>query len=47
MGSLYKLEYRIKLKDAKLEKELIDEIRCRNGNLTVSIGRVPVNPDEL
>ncbi len=40
MGSLYQLEYRIHLKDAKTEKRLLDEIRCRNGNLTVSCGRL-------
>lgn len=36
MGSLFKLEYRIILKDVSKEKELIDEIRCRNGNLEIS-----------
>jgi hypothetical protein len=40
MGSLYQLEYEIHLKDAKTEKRLLDEIRCRNGNLTVSCGRL-------
>lgn len=39
MGSLYQLEYRISLKDPRTEKRLLDEIRCRNGNLTVSCGR--------
>lgn len=37
MGSLYKLSYKIQLKDATHEKEFIDAIRCRNGNLEVSI----------
>ena len=40
MGSLYQLEYRIGLKDAAQEKELLDAIRCRNGNLTVQCGIV-------
>ena len=37
MGSMFKLSYRIILKDAKQEKELIDELRTRNGNLEISI----------
>ncbi len=37
MGSLYKLNYQITMKNAMLEKEFIDAIRCRNGNLEVSI----------
>lgn len=39
MGSLFKLTYDITLRDPKLEKELIDKIRCRNGNLEVSISK--------
>lgn len=35
MGSLYKLNYTLVLKDPKKEKEFIDAIRCRNGNLEV------------
>lgn len=35
MGSVFKIEYRIVLKDAKKEREMIDEIRCRNGNLEI------------
>lgn len=37
MGSLFKLIYQIKLNDPKQEKELIDQLRCRNGNLEISI----------
>ena len=37
MGSMFKLTYRIVLKNSKLEKEFIDELRCRNGNLEVSL----------
>lgn len=37
MGSMFKLSYRIVLKDQKQEKELIDELRIRNGNLEISI----------
>lgn len=41
MGSLYELNYDITLKDEKKEKSMLDEIRMRNGNLTVVCGRVP------
>ncbi len=47
MGSLFKLHYRINLKNTADEKTLIDEIRCRNGNLEINCGRVIVNNDEL
>lgn len=39
MGSLYKLDYRIIMKAPEKEKEMLDKIRCRNGNLDVSLGR--------
>lgn len=35
MGSIFKIEYRIVLKNAEKEREMIDEIRCRNGNLEI------------
>ena len=38
LGSLFKLTYHIRLKSADEEKALIDAIRCRNGNLEVSVG---------
>lgn len=37
MGSMFRLSYRIKFKNPQEEKEFIDEIRIRNGNLEVSI----------
>ena len=39
MGSLYKLTYEIEEKDPSSEKEMIDELRCRNGNLEISVSR--------
>lgn len=39
MGSLYELTYRIELKNEAKEKQFLDEIRCRNGNLTVICGK--------
>lgn len=47
MGSLFKLDYRIMLKDQKQEKEFIDALRCRNGNLEISISRAEINQYEL
>lgn len=40
MGSLFQLEYEVRLYEAGREKALIDELRCLNGNLKISLGRV-------
>ena len=37
MGSLFKLNYEIVLKDPSIEKEFIDKLRTRNGNLEISV----------
>lgn len=37
MGSLFRLTYHLVLKGGESEKELIDKLRCRNGNLEVSM----------
>ena len=37
MGSLFRLSYRIELNDIKEEKQFIDELRTKNGNLEISI----------
>lgn len=39
MGSLFKLTYNIVLKNSEAEKELIDKLRCRNGNLEISVSQ--------
>lgn len=39
MGSLFKLTYNLTLKDPAKEKELIDALRCRNGNLEITMCR--------
>lgn len=39
MGSLFKLTYDIELKEDGKEKEFIDALRCRNGNLEISLNR--------
>lgn len=43
MGSMYEIKYQIQLPEDAQEKKMIDEIRCRNGNLTVVCGRRDVN----
>ncbi len=47
MGSLYILLYKIQLKDATKMQEFIDKLRCRNGNLEISIGESADNIEEL
>lgn len=43
MGSLFQLQYEIRMKANASQKAFIDELRCRNGNLQISCGRmVPV-----
>lgn len=39
LGSMFEVRYIIVLKDAKQEKEMIDAIRCRNGNMTIVCSR--------
>ncbi|NLK04336.1 MAG: DUF4956 domain-containing protein [Clostridiales bacterium] len=47
MGSLFRLTYFIKLKDITKEKEFIDKLRCRNGNLEISISNQEANRRDL
>jgi hypothetical protein len=47
MGSLYKLSYRIILKNPVEEKAFIDDLRCRNGNLEIACGKITYGSDEL
>lgn len=47
LGSLFELQYQITIKNVDDEKELIDGIRQRNGNLTVTCGMPVVARDEL
>lgn len=39
LGSMFELRYRIRLKAGSNEKQMIDKIRCKNGNLTVICSR--------
>jgi hypothetical protein len=47
MGSLYKLEYRVILKNSEQMKDFIDELRTRNGNLEVMLCTSAEREDEL
>lgn len=47
MGSLYELQYHVELKDERSEKEFLDQVRCRNGNLNLVCGRIPSGREEL
>ena len=38
MGTMYELTYSVSFRDLSKSKQMIDEIRVRNGNLNVSIG---------
>lgn len=40
MGSLFKLTYEVSMKDTSKEKEFIDDLRCRNGNLDILITKL-------
>ncbi|MDO5444105.1 MAG: DUF4956 domain-containing protein [Eubacteriales bacterium] len=39
MGTMYELTYEVILKNPDSSKKFIDELRCRNGNLTIIFGR--------
>lgn len=47
MGSLFKLTYDVVLKNPQKEKEFIDELRCRNGNLEIMVCRQETGAGEL
>ena len=47
MGSLYKLHYRVEMKDTKQSQAFIDELRCRNGNLEIALCEVLGGQEEL
>lgn len=47
MGSLYKLRYIVIIKEQSQEKQFIDDLRCRNGNLEISCCRAAFNQETL
>ncbi len=40
MGTLYELSYNVKFKKDADEKKFLDEIRTRNGNLTITLAKL-------
>ena len=47
MGSLFQLEYQLRMKAQGMEKAFIDELRCLNGNLKISLGYAPKTREVL
>ena len=47
MGSMFRLTYHVTLRDAKLEKSFIDLLRCRNGNLEITVSNQETMAYEL
>lgn len=47
MGSMFELTYSGEFIAEEKQKEFIDAVRCRNGNLTVQISRPGVDKDEF
>lgn len=47
LGSLNRLTYEMTLRNGVSEKEFIDELRCRNGNLEISVSLPPQDSREM
>jgi len=47
MGSLFRLVYNVGIADPAFEKAFIDDLRCRNGNLEISLAHQEAIADEL
>ena len=47
MGSMFRLTYDLTLRDASKEKEFIDKLRERNGNLEIMVSREETQTGEL
>ena len=47
MGSMFRLTYNLTLRDVTKEKEMIDKLRCRNGNLEINVSRQETTAAEL
>lgn len=47
MGAVFQLSYEIRLKNGASEKEMLDEIRCRNGNLDIICARAADAEEKL
>ena len=47
LGSLFRLTYDLVLRDGAKEKDMIDALRCRNGNLEITVSRQETAAGEL
>ena len=47
LGSLFRLSYDVVLKDPEKIREMMDQLRCRNGNLEISVARQDTTVTEL
>ena len=47
MGSMFRLNYDLTLREGTNEKKLIDQLRCRNGNLEIMLAMQESAPAEL
>ena len=47
MGTMYELTYLVEMRNMAQQKAFIDELRCRNGNLTIMMGLVKREKNEL
>lgn len=47
MGALFRLSYDLSMKHSANEKEMIDKLRCRNGNLEITVCRQETAAPEL
>lgn len=47
MGTMFRMTYRVTLKDPAKEKDMLDALRCRNGNLEISVSRQDTGTTEL
>lgn len=47
MGSLFRLTYDVTMRDRAREKELIDKLRVRNGNLEITVSKQETAVNEL
>ena len=47
MGSMFRLTYNLTMKKDANEKEMLDMLRCRNGNLEITISKQETSVEEL
>ena len=47
LGSMFEVSYLVKFKNDNTEKEFIDAVRVRNGNLPIVCAKVSAGAEEL